>query len=81
MTNGDFELLARRTTSDIILHNKAFSIAKSPKYNEYKRGRASVVFTFLNKKFSGRGVKSENMLNQQLAEELNKPVIAKFEKR
>ena len=31
----DFDDLARRTASDNILHNKAFNIAKNPKYDEY----------------------------------------------
>ena len=30
---------------------------------------------------SGAGVKSEDMSNQELAEELHKPIIRKFEKR
>ena len=37
--------------------------------------------TYLIKKNSGGVVKSEIMLNQQLAEELHKPNIRKFEKR
>ena len=33
------------------------------------------------KKFAGGAVKNENMTNQELAEELHKPIIRKFEKR
>ena len=35
MTYGDFNDLTRRTTSDEILHDKAFNIYKSPKYYGY----------------------------------------------
>ena len=40
---GDFKDLARRTTSDKILRNKVFNIAKNPKNNGYQRGLASMV--------------------------------------
>ena len=36
---------------------------------------------FLIKKTSGSGIKNENMLNKQLAEELHKLIIRKFNKR
>ena len=35
---------------------------------------------FLIKKKSGGGIKNKNMLDQQLAEELHKPIIKKFKK-
>ena len=37
--------------------------------------------TFFDKKFSGRGIKSEVMLSQELAQKLHKSVISKFNKR
>ena len=37
MACGDFKELARRTASDNVLRNKAFNIAKNPKYDEYLR--------------------------------------------
>ena len=37
MAYGDFKALTRRTASDIILHDKSFNIAKSPKYDGYQR--------------------------------------------
>ena len=43
MTYGDFKDLKRRTTSDKILRDKAFNIAKNPKYDGYQRGLASMV--------------------------------------
>ena len=38
MAYGDFKDLARRTASDKVLRNKAFNIAKNPKYDGYQRG-------------------------------------------
>ena len=38
MAYGDFKDLARRTTSDKILRDKAFHIAKNIKYDGYQRG-------------------------------------------
>ena len=35
MTYGGFKKLARRTSTDTILHGKAFNIAKNPKYDGY----------------------------------------------
>ena len=58
MTYGDFKDLTRRTGSDKILHDKAFNIAKNPKYDGYQRGLASMVCKFLDKKTSGSGIKS-----------------------
>ena len=43
MTYRDFKDVARRTTSDKILDDKAFNIAKNPKYDGYQRGLASMV--------------------------------------
>ena len=43
MTYGDFKDLAKRTASDKVLRDKAFNIAKNPKYDGYQRGLASMV--------------------------------------
>ena len=50
MAYGDFKALTRRTASDIILHDKSFNIAKSPKYDGYQRGLASIAYNFFDKK-------------------------------
>ena len=60
--------------------NKAFDIAKDPKNDGYQKGLASMVYKFFNSKVSGSGVKL-TLQNEQLAEELHKPIIRKFEKR
>ena len=44
MAYRDFNDLVRKTASDQILHNEAFNIAKSPKYDRYQRGLASLVY-------------------------------------
>ena len=44
MASGYFEDLDRRTFADKVLHNKAFNIAKDPKYEGYQRGIASMVY-------------------------------------
>ena len=79
MDYGDFKDLAWRTTSDKVLRDKTFNIDKNPKHYGYQRGLASMVYRFFDKNTSGSGVKS--MSNEQLAEELHKPIIRKFKKR
>ena len=58
MAYGDFKDLTRRTASDKMLCDKAFDISKSPKYDGYQRGLASMVYTFFDKKSSSRGIKT-----------------------
>ena len=43
MAYGDFKDLARKTASYKVLRDKAFNIAKNPKYDGYLRGIASMV--------------------------------------
>ena len=89
MAYGDFNELTRRTASDKILCDKAFNVAENLKYGGYQHGFVSMVYTFFDKKaparcankFTGSGIKNENMSDQQLTEELHKPIIRKFEKR
>ena len=50
MAYGDFKDLVRRTASDKILHDKAFNIAKNPKFDGYQRGFASMVYKLFDKK-------------------------------
>ena len=47
---GDFQDVARRKTSDKILRDKTFNIAKNPKYDEYQRELASMVYNFFDQK-------------------------------
>ena len=50
MAYGEFKDLARRTLSNKILRNKAFNIAKNPKYDEYQRRLALLANDFFDKK-------------------------------
>ena len=79
MASEHFKDLARRTAADKFLRDKAFNITKDPKYDGYQRGLASMVYKLFNKKTSGSGIKSMPQ-NQQLAEELHKPIIRKLKK-
>ena len=72
--------LVRRTAADKVLRDKAFNIAKDPKYDGYQRGLASMVYRFFDKKATGSGIKSMPQ-NEKLAEELHRPIIRKFRKR
>ena len=88
MNYGGFKDLPRRTASDNLLHEKAFDIAKDPKYDGCQQGFASMVFNFLDKmsvSTSGGAIKNKTTQYQQLAapleEELHKQIIKKFEKR
>ena len=82
MAYGDFKDLKRRTASDKVLRDKAFNIAKNPKYDGYQRGLASMVYNFFDKKSVGSSAaNNEIKQNLELAEELHKPIIRKFKKR
>ena len=48
MGYGDLKNLARRTAADKVLRDKAFSIAKDPKYDGYQGGLASMVLWFIS---------------------------------
>ena len=49
MAYENFNDLARRADSDKVLRDKAFNIAKNPKYDRYQRGLASMLINFLIK--------------------------------
>ena len=80
MANGDFKDLKRRTFSENVLRDKAFNIAKNAKYDGYQRGLASMVYKFFDKKSKGSGFNIEVQHNEQLAKELQKPIIRNFKK-
>ena len=77
----DFKDLTRRTASDKILRDKAFNIAKNPKYDGYQRGLASIAYKCFDKKTSGSGIRNENIPNKKLAVELHKYSLRKSNKR
>ena len=69
---GYFQYLARETVFDKLLRDKAFNIAKNPRFDRYQRRLASMVYKFFNKNYSGRyvtrvdksAIKSEIMTSQ-----------------
>ena len=64
----------------LVLYDKAFNIAKIPKYDGYLHGLASMVYKFFDKKLQVVLLNSI-MQNEELAKELYKPIIKKCEKR
>ena len=80
MAYGDFKDLTKRTAADKGLRDKAFNIAIDLKYDGYQRGLTSMIYRFFDKKAAASGIKSMPQ-NEQLAEELHKPIIKKFKKR
>ena len=84
--------LAKTTASDKALRDKAFNIAKNPKYDGYQREFASMVYKFFDKKSASFSYKSMASIggnmhanksafnNEKLAEELHKPIIKKNKK-
>ena len=85
MAYGKSKDLVKRTQSDKVLKDEALKIASDPKYDGYQRGLASMVYEFFDNKSASLNKSSENGIakepNYQLANELQKPIIRKFEKR
>ena len=88
MAYGDFQDLGRRTAYDEVLRDKAFNIAKNPKYDGYQRGLVSMVYKFFDKKPSGgvnihandktkQNQRPLDLATHQVAKELHKPIIKK----
>ena len=71
--------LAKRTQWDKALRDKAFKIASDPKYYDYQKGLASMIYKFFDKKSSGNGIANEP--DYQLANEFHKPIIQKLKKK
>ena len=84
MAYGCFKDLTRRIASGKVLRDKAFNIAKNPKYDGYQRGLASMDYKFFDKKSKGSGVNIVNIemkYKEQLVEESHKLIIRNFRKK
>ena len=57
MASGKCKNLERITQSDKFLKDKDFSIANNPKYYEYQRGLASMIYKCFAEKSKGTGIK------------------------
>ena len=71
--------MTKRIQSGKVLGDKAFKIASNPKYDGYQKGLCSIAFKFIDKKSIGSGIKA--VWNQQLSNELHKPIIRNVKKR
>ena len=60
--------------------NKSFNSAKNPKYDEYQRGLASIVYKVFDKKSKGSGVNIEVNPGKQLVKELHRPIVKNYKK-
>ena len=81
MAYGDFKDWSRRTDSDKILRGKAFNISKTPKYDGYQYGLASMLHEYFDKKILLVLVlKMRIFQTTELAEKLHKPIIKRFKK-
>ena len=66
----------KKNISGKILNEKDYEIARNCNYDGYQRALAIMVYKFFDKKKESRV-----SLNEQLAEELHKPVTKKFKRR
>ena len=73
---SDSKDFAKITISDKDLKYRAFEVARNCKYDEYQRALASMIYKIFDQK-TGSGVSE----NEQLADELYKPVIKKLKRR
>ena len=55
---SDFKDIRNRTAAEKILRDKAYKIAKDPKYYGSQRDLASMIYKFFDRKTTGSGVKS-----------------------
>ena len=81
---ADNKDLLNRTQADKVLRDKAYDIPSNPAYDGYQ-SLASIVYKFFDSKVAlpdkttmGSGVNNRNL---KLADELNKPIIKKINKR
>ena len=65
MAYGGFKDLSRRTSSDKLLHDKAFNFAKNLKCDRYQGGLASLVYKFFDKKSSGLNTSGGAIMQNQ----------------
>ena len=75
MACGDFKNLTSRTASHKIMRDKHLILLKIWNIN-VDLLQWSIIFVIKNT--SGGEIKSENISNKDLAEELHKPIITKF---
>ena len=65
------------------MKSKALKIATGPRVNGYQRGLASMVYKFFNERTKGSEINNKKnlLVNLQLAEERQKPIVRSFKRR
>ena len=66
MAYGKSKYLAKITKSDKVLRDKAFKMAKDPKYDGYQRGLASMVYRFFDTKSSEVMLMLNQIINSRM---------------
>ena len=66
MAYRDLKELTRIRASDKILSDKAFNIAKNPKYHGFQRGIASTSYKFFDKNISATSARSETLPSRKI---------------
>ena len=79
MGYGDFKDLTKRTASDKIFCDKSFNVTNNLKY-EISMWTCFNGLHFFFDNYSGELIKNENVSNEEIAEELHKPIIRIFKK-
>ena len=74
-----YKYLKGRAQFDIVLKNKAYKIATNPRVGGFQRALASMIWKFFNER--SRIVLGSGIANKKLADELQKSIIKKFERR
>ena len=74
---SDSKDLAKRNIPDKVLKERAYEIARNPKYDRYQRALASMVYKFFWQKSK---IKNKIKCKEELVKEQHKPVIKKFKK-
>ena len=73
--------MTKRTNSHENLKDRTYEIAINPKFNGYKREIPSMVYKLLTRFGAITISKAGANINEELAQELGKPVIKKFKGR
>ena len=71
MAYGKSKNLVKRTQSDKRLKDKAFKIESNPKYDDYQRRLASMVYKFFDKKSNGSGILLRLQINLLMNQIIN----------
>ena len=79
MAYNKYKDLKGRTQSDIVLKNKDYKISVDPKIDGFQRALDTMVWKFFYKR--SKSVLGSGIKNKQLADELHKPIIRKFQRR